>query len=319
MTREQVEADVDTIFAFYFVIQSTEELYDDDPYNYIPERVSVNVDCQPRMSFVRHENQIGDFPEQLEKGMLSEVSYMGSGSTLPHRAKIGGQWFVLKCDGWRLNGAKGYAMDNADPHVHNEVVADDFLCEAGLNVPDSKEYFADIGHGRKEVIRVSRMIEAKDFGLVYDQADSTLRTRLVRQLIVAYPVLSLIAAVDTFKHYQLDNLMVDASGRVWFIDNGATFGYRAKGQLIASEHFTERTDPRGPNGFFWLRDHDDASHYYCKRDRLAEIFSREGVTDADLEQAASRYHFADLVRTLPVEYQTPNLMNYAAACDALGE
>lgn len=268
---------------------------------------------------MRHENQIGDFPERLEKEMLSEVSYMGAGSTLPHRAKIGGQWFVLKCDGWRLNGVKGYAMDNADPHVHNEVVADNFLREAGLNVPDSKEYFADIGHGRKEVVRVSRLIEARDFGPVYDQADSALRVRLIRQLIDAYPVLSLIAAVDTFKHYQMDNLMVDSAGRVWFIDNGATFGYRAKGQLIAPEHFTERTDPRGPNGFFWLRDHDDASHYYCKRDRLAEIFSREGVTDADLEQAASRYRFVDLVRTLPVEYQTPNLMKYAAACDELDE
>ena len=42
-TREQVEADVDAIFTFYFEIPSTEELYEDDPFNYIPERGYVSI------------------------------------------------------------------------------------------------------------------------------------------------------------------------------------------------------------------------------------------------------------------------------------
>ena len=246
---------------------------------------------------------MGDFPKDLDEYLVEGFVQMPSGSTRPHCGSIGGVKFVLKCPGWG-----GYDA-NAEAHVVNEVVADDFLRAAGLNVPDSRLYHSEIGNDFYEPIRLSRFIDAENFGEVWRRCDAKRRRDLALQVAEAYPVLSLMAAVDTFKHNPMDNLMVDAEGRVWFVDNGAMFGYRARGKKIAPEYYELRTDPQGPNGFFWLRDHD-GDKYYCRRDGLPDLFADAGIGDGDLRAAAARYDFGALVATLPADYRTESLSLY---------
>lgn len=249
------------------------------------------------------------FPTELTAEMVAGFKKIGAGSTWPRKGEIGGVKFVLKGSRWGSYDA------NADRHVHNEVVADGFLRAAGLNVPDSREYHADLGHGGVETVRLSRLIDAVNFGERFDSLSvgSNQRRRLAHAVANAYPVLSFMAAVDTFKHNPMDNLMIGEEESVWFVDNGAMFGFRARGTLIEPEHYETRLDPAGPNGFFWLRDHDDGRHYYCQRDGLAEIFRSEKVDDAMLIACAAKYDFVALAKTLPSDYQTDNLMAYAQA------
>lgn len=244
-----------------------------------------------------------DFPNDLNEELVEGFVQMPRGSTHPHCGTIGGVKFVLKCPGW------GDYSANAEAHVANEAVADQFMRAAGLAVPDSRLYHSEIGNDFYEPIRLARFIDAKHFGEVWWSADSKRRRALALQVAEAYPVLSLMAAVDTFKHTPMDNLMVDANDKVWFVDNGAMFGFRARGGKLAPEHYAERTDPRGPNGFFWLRDHDGEA-YYCQRDGLPDIFAEAGIGDEELLQAATRYDFKALVETLPDAYRTASLMTY---------
>ena len=75
---------------------------------------------------------------------------------------------------------------------------------------------------------------------VWDSADATLRAKIRAQAVAAYPVQPLIAGIDTFTW---DNVKVDAEGNLWFVDNGASFDFRACGKL---------------KGWFWQR-HDVAA------------------------------------------------------------
>lgn len=244
------------------------------------------------------------FPEKLDATLVRDFWMLPSGSTHPHAGVIGGQEFVLKCG--------SYSTTSHDDHVHNECVGDDFLRAAGCNVPASREYRADIGHGKVETIRLAeRLQNMRHLKESWQAADAARRDFLLRQIIDTYPVQSFIAGIDTYQHEALDNVMVDADGRLWFIDNGASFDYRAKGS--PKGWFWDRTDLLGTHGYFSLRTDDGTVPCTYDQSELRALFA--DVSDETLRRAAAKYDFSALVKTLPADYQRPSLVAYAAALD----
>ena len=180
--------------------------------------------------------QNGDttFPAELTAEMLADFRTTPRGCTHPRVGVIGGHRFIAKCGSW--------SAYSSDEHVHNEFVADNLLRAAGLNVPFSREYRVDFEDGRgRQTIRLAVYDDAlKPIMEVWDSADATLRAKIRAQAVAAYPVQALIAGIDTFTW---DNVKVDAEGNLWFVDNGASFDFRACGKL---------------KGWFWQR-HDVAA------------------------------------------------------------
>ena len=88
---------------------------------------------------------------------------------------------------------------------------------------------------------------------VWARAGVRLKNSICEQAISAYPIQSLIAGIDTFTY---DNVLVDGNGALLFVDNGASFDYRACGK--PKGWFWERRDPDDPvTGYLSLVRHPD--------------------------------------------------------------
>lgn len=235
------------------------------------------------------------FPVNLTKEMLLSFTEVLAGSTRPHKGTIGGVDYVLKCG--------SYSPTSSAEHVHNEYVADCFLRAAGCNVPESREYKVDVSGRGAETVRLSRFLKgARLLGVASSVTDAAIR----RQIVETYPVMSFIAAIDTYQHSPMDNVLVDSEGNLWFVDNGASFDFCAKG--ARKNWFFTRSDIHDPGvGYFSLLRHRDQGNL---RTLLA------GVSDEELRKAAARYCFVDLVAALPADYQHPNLISYAKQLDS---
>lgn len=231
---------------------------------------------------------------RLTAEMLKDFKTTERGCTHPRVGMIGGQKFIAKCGSW--------SAYSSDAHVHNEVVADNLLRAAGLNVPRSREYRVDFGDGRGEQsVRLAVYDDALEpIMQAWGCGDAALRAKIRAQAIAAYPIQALIAGIDTFTW---DNVKVDPDGNLWFVDNGASFDFRACGKR---------------KGWFWDRkDVDDPSSGYLSLARhpnqmdLQEILG--DVSDGDLWHAAAHVRFEDIVRQLPASHRKPMLRAYAKA------
>lgn len=234
--------------------------------------------------------------DALTAGMLKDFETTPRGCTHPRVGTIDGQKFITKCGSW--------SAYSSDAHVHNEFVADNLLRAAGLNVPLSREYKVDFGDGLgQQTIRLAVYDDSlKPIMQVWDEADETLRAKIRAQAIAAYPVQTLIAGIDTFTW---DNVKVDAEGNLWFVDNGASFNYRACGKK--KDWFWERRDVDDPlNGYLSLAHHPHQAD-------LQTILG--GTTDGELWRAAKGVRFSDLVRQLPDSHCKHSLKAYAKALD----
>ena len=200
---------------------------------------------------------------------------------------------MLKCG--------SFSEFSSDAHVHNEFVADGLLRAAGCNVPASREYRADIGNGRVETLRLSEFIgNGRDLKPAFNEGTAAGKRFLIDQIVATYPVVSFIDGTDTYQHHCLDNVLVDGDYRLWFIDNGASFDFRARG--ARKNWFWSRTDPTDrEHGFFAVRDYANES--------LKRIL--KNVSDDELIAAARKYDFVELYKTLPADYQQPALEEYA--------
>lgn len=191
---------------------------------------------------------------------------------------------------------------SGDEHVRNEFVADELLRAAGLNVPASRLYDVDFGGGPR-VVRLAEFIDAKPLLLAYKEGGAELRAKIRAQTISAYPVQVLIAGIDTFTY---DNVLVDAKGSLWFVDNGASFDFRACGKWKG--WFWSRNDLADPKtGYFSLLRHPGQ----CVLQAIVGKVTRE-----ELIAAAGRRQFVKLVQGLPDEYRRPEFETYAVAMDA---
>ena len=236
------------------------------------------------------------FPEELTAEMLTGFKTTPHGCTHPREGWIAGCHFIAKCGTW--------SAYSSGRHVHNELVADELLREAGLNVPPSREYYVDFGEGRgPETVRLAVYDDSlTPIMEAWSSADAELRRKIRAQAIAAYPVQALIAGIDTFTW---DNVKVDPEGKLWFVDNGASFDYRASGKR---------------KGWFWMRkDADDPASGYLSLAKhpdqydLRQILGK--VDDAELWAAAAKVKFAKLVAKLPDSHRSPALAAYAKALD----
>ncbi len=238
------------------------------------------------------------FPEELTAPMLKDFKTTERGCTHPRVGTIDGYRFIAKCGSW--------SKYSSDDHVHNECVADAFLRAAALRVPPSREYKIDFGDGcGKQTIRLAAFGDDwRPLMQVWECADDALRLKIRQQVVAAYPIQALVAGIDTFT---FDNVRVDAEGELWFVDNGASFDFRACGKR---------------KGWFWSRQdiHDEETGYlslayHPHQECLQEIL---GHVDADeLRHAAAGVRFTDLVRTLPLSHRPPALETYAAKLETL--
>lgn len=240
------------------------------------------------------------FPDKLTADMLANFKTTPRGCTHPRVGDIGGHRFIAKCGSW--------SAYSSDEHVHNEFVADNLLRAAGLNVPFSREYRVDFGDGRgRQTVRLAVYDDVlKPIMEVWDGADAALRAKIRAQAVVAYPVQALIAGIDTFTY---DNVKVDSEGNLWFVDNGASFDFRACGKR---------------KGWFWGRSSvDDLRSGYLSLAKhpdqhdLRRILGN--VDDAELWTAAKDCRFTQLVAQLPDKHRRRELMDYAVALDAAAE
>ena len=181
---------------------------------------------------------------------------------------------------------------------------DNLLRAAGLNVPASREYRVDFHDGCGEkIVRLAAYCDAlRPIMEVWGEDDAPLREKIRAQAIAAYPVQALIAGIDTFTW---DNVKVDPDGNLWFVDNGASFDFRACGKRKG--WFWTRNDVEHPlNGYLSLAKHPN--QYDLRR-----ILGR--VDDAKLWAAAKECRFSQLVAQLPEAYRKPELVDYAKALE----
>ena len=137
---------------------------------------------------------------------------------------------------------------------------------------------------------------------VWESADATLRAKIRAQAVAAYPVQALIAGIDTFTW---DNVKVDPDGNLWFVDNGASFDFRACGKLKG--WFWQRHDVADPrSGYLSLAKHPNQ---YDLRSILGKF------DDAELWAAAKNCRFAQLVAQLPDSHRKAELTAYATALE----
>ena len=190
-------------------------------------------------------NDTAGFPQTLTEETLRSFITTERGCTHPRVGEINGRRYIAKCGLW--------SAYSSDEHVHNEFVADNLLRAAGLNVPFSREYRVDFHDGRGEqTVRLAAYGDAlKPIMEVWESADATLRAKIRKQTVAAYPVQALIAGIDTFTW---DNVKVDPDGNLWFVDNGASFDFRACGKRKG--WFWTRSDVDHPlNGYLSLANH----------------------------------------------------------------
>ena len=241
-------------------------------------------------------NDTAGFPQTLTAETLRSFITTERGCTHPRVGEINdGRRYIAKCGIW--------SAYSSDEHVSNELAADAFLREAGLNVPASREYRVDFGADGVHVVRLAEFkADAIPLGEAWDKADDSAKARIREQVLAAYPYQALIAGIDTFTW---DNVKVDPDGNLWFVDNGASFDFRACGKRKG--WFWTRSDVDHPlNGYLSLANHPNQLS-------LRTIL---GLVDGDeLWASASKVNFSKLVSTLPESHRKAELEDYAAALD----
>jgi uncharacterized protein YegL len=231
------------------------------------------------------------FPKNLTAEMLRRFITADRGSTHPRVGEINGKEYIAKCGAW--------STYSSDEHVLNELKADEFLRKAGFNVPASREYTVDFG--RREGKRIVRLAEFKadtiPLAEAWEQGDEMLRVKIREQVVASYPVQAIIAGIDTYKY---DNIRVDRDGNLWFVDNGASFDFRARGHKKG--WFFYRDNPLDPkSGYMSLARHRDQG-------LLRRILG--GVDEAALWNAAARLDIQAVKKAFPNKLLTRPVIKY---------
>ena len=239
------------------------------------------------------------FPETVTREMLESFIQMKEGSTRPLVGKIDGHKYIVK-----------FGDSTGDDHVRCEVEGDRFIRAAGFNAPRSRIYEVDWwGKGKNTTIRLSEYIEdavaLKDAYKYFPEWN----WKVKQQLLAAYPVLAVMANTDAFHN---DNVLVDARGNVWYVDNGSSFCYRATGSLKLpktgfSYNYFKRTDPKAE-----AKDGGIMSLYEYS-DQLKTILGR--LTVEDVLHAAYAIDFGELAETVDEEFNCDAFKEYCRNLD----
>ena len=228
---------------------------------------------------------MSSFPKEISDNMLcKEFKKTPNGSTCPREGYINGVHYISKCGTFQtLVGAK---QTSSDLHVHNEYIVDGIIRNFGFNVPESQEYKAVENN---QIIRLSKFIEpTKPLVNAWFNGTKEEKKSIQKQVIEVYPLQHIIAGLDTFQN---DNVLVSTDGQLWFVDNGASLGWRAQGGK--NLWYWERTDPNDAKvGFLSLKNHSSQV-------LLKSILS--GVKDEILWKKMSMFDGEKFINSLPNE------------------
>ena len=225
------------------------------------------------------------FPNELSYNCLcKEFKKTPNGSTCPREGYINGVHYIAKCGTFQtLVGAR---KTSSNAHVHNEFIADGIIRNFNFNVPESKEYKAI---ENKQIIRLSKFIEpTRPLVNVWFYGTKEEKASIQKQVIEIYPLQHIIAGLDTFQN---DNVLVTNDCKLWFVDNGASLGWRAQGGK--NLWYWERKDPNDSQvGFLSLKNNQSQA-------LLKNILS--GVKDEVLWKKMSMFDGEKFLASLPKE------------------
>ncbi len=162
----------------------------------------------------------GQFPKPHELGGLKTVKSLG-GSTGAKLVEFNGKQYVHK-------------EGNSPAHVANEHAADQSYQALGIAVPKGKLYDA----GGKTVKLAQYVEGGKQLGDFLKTAPEAQKQAALSQLRQNFVADALLANYDVIG-MDADNVLVDASGKVWRIDNGGSFEYRAQGKKKTAEQWSD--------------------------------------------------------------------------------
>lgn len=154
-----------------------------------------------------------DFPTSLDELKIKKRLGGSTGAELVEDEQ--GRLFVRK---------KGASAD----HLREEFRAEESYRAAGVNVPDSVLYETDSGP-----VKLSKYLaDAKPLSELKGEA----RKKAVEKIREDFGTDAVFGNWDV-GGLELDNIMVDKAGKIWRIDVGGSFRYRAQGALKTAKQF----------------------------------------------------------------------------------
>lgn len=150
-----------------------------------------------------------EFPDDYSK--LERVRSLGgsTGATLMRDPETG-----------KLYVAKGGASVE---HILNEMHADAFYKSLNIRVPAFKEYIVD-----GQPVKLAEYIEGESLSEYLNHATTRQKRLIFNQIRKGFVADCLSANWDVIG-LDLDNIIIDADGKAWRIDNGGAFTFRAQG------------------------------------------------------------------------------------------
>lgn len=161
-----------------------------------------------------------EFPASLSE--LEKVRDLGgsTGAELVRDAQ--GRLYVRK---------RGASAD----HLREEMLADSLYREAGVNVPKFREYTDADGRP----VKLAQFVEGDTLGSLLGATSGDKRARLDRALGQLRDGLAIDALLGNWDvvGMDFDNVLVDADGNAWRIDNGGSLRFRAMGRRKTAQEW----------------------------------------------------------------------------------
>lgn len=151
---------------------------------------------------------IGVTKEVLDKALSDSSAKALGGASGDHATLIviDGRKYVCK------KGSGSHAE-----HIHNEVLADQAYRAGGVRAPDCQEYvFGNYTY------KLAEFIEGKSLSSYMASATAAQQEELRKDLLAGFPMDVLLSNWDVIGTSR-DNIIVDADGHGWRIDNGGSF------------------------------------------------------------------------------------------------
>lgn len=161
--------------------------------------------AKPKTQPANNKETVAGFPPNLNA--LIEVKSLGGSTGAKLVQDSTGRQFVLK------GGA-------SEDHIQEEYLADTVYQAFGVPVPKTKLYVDDGGR----VYKLSEFIDGKPLNQLTGSAFEKAKAELQKD----FHIDALLSNRDVIGLSQ-DNILVDKSGKVWRIDNGSSFRFRAQG------------------------------------------------------------------------------------------
>jgi SPP1 gp7 family putative phage head morphogenesis protein len=139
-----------------------------------------------------------------------------------------GQRYVMKTGPQRVGKAE------AEAHLINEVNADDTYRALGFAVPECR--LVDTPNGK---VKLAKFVDGgRSFSEVMASRDDVLKKRVLEQVHAGFVTDALTGNWDVVG-MSGDNILVDRDGKVWRIDNGGCFGFRAQGDRKTADEWND--------------------------------------------------------------------------------